>query len=202
MDTSLARPVNTLAELRKQLEKSDRRIQELEETASNIDAMTADLLQHPVQPIPQGAVLLHHLAEPPPGIPADSLYLRLGLVHRRLGLLVGTTAGRIDRFAPRLLDLGLSAMIGKGERSQEVVDAIARSGACYFAAVGYISTPGRKIPAKIETLFFKFSPRGGACARTCIHPRKWTPSPAAGPVTLPPWGAPGRSSPGASRRRR
>ena len=56
------------------------------------------------------------------------------------GMAVGacgpTTAGRMDRFAPRLLDLGLAAMIGKGERSQEVVDAIARSGACYFAAVG------------------------------------------------------------------
>lgn len=56
------------------------------------------------------------------------------------GMAVGacgpTTAGRMDRFAPRLLDLGLSAMIGKGERSREVVDAIARSGACYFAAVG------------------------------------------------------------------
>ena len=56
------------------------------------------------------------------------------------GMAVGacgpTTAGRMDRFAPRLLDLGMSAMIGKGERSQEVVDAIARSGACYFAAVG------------------------------------------------------------------
>ncbi len=56
------------------------------------------------------------------------------------GMAVGacgpTTAGRMDRFAPRMLDLGLSAMIGKGERSQEVVDAIARSGACYFAAVG------------------------------------------------------------------
>lgn len=56
------------------------------------------------------------------------------------GMAVGacgpTTAGRMDRFAPRLLDLGLSAMIGKGERSQAVVDAIVRNGACYFAAVG------------------------------------------------------------------
>ncbi|MDE6281807.1 MAG: fumarate hydratase C-terminal domain-containing protein, partial [Oscillospiraceae bacterium] len=47
-----------------------------------------------------------------------------------------TTAGRMDGFAPRLLDLGLSAMIGKGERSQPVIDAIVRNGACYFAAVG------------------------------------------------------------------
>jgi fumarate hydratase subunit beta len=56
------------------------------------------------------------------------------------GMAVGacgpTTAGRMDGFAPRLLDLGLSAMIGKGERSPEVVDAICRNGACYFAAVG------------------------------------------------------------------
>ena len=42
----------------------------------------------------------------------------------------------MDAFAPRLLDLGLGAMIGKGERSQEVADAIVRNRACYFAAVG------------------------------------------------------------------
>lgn len=56
------------------------------------------------------------------------------------GMAVGacgpTTAGRMDGFASRLLDLGLIAMIGKGERSQAVKDAIARNGACYFAAVG------------------------------------------------------------------
>ncbi len=56
------------------------------------------------------------------------------------GMAVGacgpTTAGRMDGFAPRLLDLGLTAMIGKGERNQAVVDAIVRNGACYFAAVG------------------------------------------------------------------
>lgn len=56
------------------------------------------------------------------------------------GLAVGscgpTTSGRMDPFAPRLLDLGLRGMIGKGERSPEVVDAIKRNGAVYFAAVG------------------------------------------------------------------
>lgn len=56
------------------------------------------------------------------------------------GMAVGacgpTTAGRMDSFAPRLLDLGLLAMIGKGGRSQEVKDAIVRNGAVYFAAVG------------------------------------------------------------------
>lgn len=56
------------------------------------------------------------------------------------GMAVGacgpTTAGRMDAFTPRLLDLGLCAMIGKGERDRAVVDAIVRNGACYFAAVG------------------------------------------------------------------
>jgi fumarate hydratase subunit beta len=42
----------------------------------------------------------------------------------------------MDPFAPRLLDLGLVAMIGKGERSQEVIDAIIRNQSAYFCAVG------------------------------------------------------------------
>ena len=47
-----------------------------------------------------------------------------------------TTASRMDKYAPRLLDLGLKGMIGKGKRSKEVADAIVRNGAVYFAAVG------------------------------------------------------------------
>ena len=47
-----------------------------------------------------------------------------------------TTSGRMDRFAPRLLDLGLAAMIGKGERNEAVCEAIKRNGAVYFCAVG------------------------------------------------------------------
>lgn len=56
------------------------------------------------------------------------------------GMAVGscgpTTSSRMDPYAPRLLDLGLTAMIGKGERSQAVVDAIVRNKAAYFCAVG------------------------------------------------------------------
>ncbi len=56
------------------------------------------------------------------------------------GMAVGscgpTTSGRMDPFAPRLLDLGLRAMIGKGDRSDSVVEAMARNGGVYFAAVG------------------------------------------------------------------
>ena len=47
-----------------------------------------------------------------------------------------TTSARMDAFAPRLLDLGLKGMVGKGERSDEVTEAIVRNKAVYFAAVG------------------------------------------------------------------
>lgn len=47
-----------------------------------------------------------------------------------------TTSARMDSFAPRLLDLGLNAIIGKGEMSDEVRKAIKRNGAVYFAAIG------------------------------------------------------------------
>ena len=55
-----------------------------------------------------------------------------------------TTSSRMDKFAPLLLDKGLLCMIGKGERSQAVVDAIKRNNALYLCAVGgagaYISS--------------------------------------------------------------
>ena len=47
-----------------------------------------------------------------------------------------TTSARMNSFAPRLLDLGLPGMIGKGEMSEEVRSAIRRNGAVYFAAIG------------------------------------------------------------------
>ena len=55
---------------------------------------------------------------------------------RPIGSAGPTTASRMDKYAPKLLDLGLGAMIGKGKRSQEVIDAIIRNKAVYFAAVG------------------------------------------------------------------
>lgn len=55
---------------------------------------------------------------------------------RPIGSAGPTTAGRMDKYAPVLLDLGGKAMIGKGKRSKEVIDAIVRNKAVYFAAVG------------------------------------------------------------------
>ena len=55
---------------------------------------------------------------------------------RPIGSAGPTTSGRMDPYAPTLLDLGLRGMIGKGKRTKEVKDAVVRNGAVYFAAVG------------------------------------------------------------------
>ena len=70
----------------------------------------------------------------------DQIIYYMGPSPAREGRPIGsagpTTASRMDKYAPRLLDLGEKAMIGKGKRSQAVIDAIVRNGAVYFAAVG------------------------------------------------------------------
>ena len=55
---------------------------------------------------------------------------------RPIGSAGPTTASRMDKYAPRLLDLGLKAMIGKGKRTKEVIEAVVRNQSVYFAAVG------------------------------------------------------------------
>ena len=55
---------------------------------------------------------------------------------RPIGSAGPTTASRMDKYTPQLLDMGLGAMIGKGKRSQAVLDAIVRNGCVYLAAVG------------------------------------------------------------------
>lgn len=55
---------------------------------------------------------------------------------RPIGSAGPTTASRMDKYTPQLLDLGLGGMVGKGRRSQAVIDAIVRNGSVYFAAVG------------------------------------------------------------------
>jgi fumarate hydratase subunit beta len=55
---------------------------------------------------------------------------------RPIGSAGPTTASRMDKYTPGLLDLGLFGMIGKGKRSPEVHEAMIRNGAVYFAAIG------------------------------------------------------------------
>ena len=70
----------------------------------------------------------------------DNVIYYLGPTPAREGQVIGsagpTTASRMDKYTPRLLDSGLSGMIGKGKRSKEVIDAIVRNKCVYFAAVG------------------------------------------------------------------
>lgn len=55
---------------------------------------------------------------------------------RVIGSAGPTTSGRMDAYAPRLMNEGLRGMIGKGERSQAVVESMKENGAVYFAATG------------------------------------------------------------------
>lgn len=55
---------------------------------------------------------------------------------RPIGSAGPTTASRMDKYTPALLDLGMGAMIAKGKRNQAVIDGIRKNGSVYFAAVG------------------------------------------------------------------
>ncbi len=75
------------------------------------------------------------------------------------GMVIGscgpTTSGRMDVYSPRLLDLGLVAMIGKGERNEAVCDAIIRNKAVYFCALGGAGALCAKQIKKCEEIAFK-----------------------------------------------
>ena len=74
---------------------------------------------------------------------------------RPIGSAGPTTASRMDKYAPRLLDLGLGGMIGKGKRSQAVQDAIVRNKAVYFAAVGGAGALLSKCIKKAELIAYE-----------------------------------------------
>ena len=74
---------------------------------------------------------------------------------RPIGSAGPTTATRMDKYAPRLLDLGQKAMIGKGRRSKEVIDSIVRNKAVYFAAVGGAGALLSKCIKKSETVCYE-----------------------------------------------
>ena len=73
---------------------------------------------------------------------------------RPIGSAGPTTASRMDKYAPRLLDLGLKGMIGKGKRSQAVKEAIIRNKAVYFAAVGGAGALLSKCIKKAEVIAY------------------------------------------------
>ena len=70
----------------------------------------------------------------------DQIIYYVGPTPAKPGNAIGsagpTTSGRMDAYTPRMLEEGLRGMIGKGYRSPEVVDAMKKHGAVYFAATG------------------------------------------------------------------
>ena len=70
----------------------------------------------------------------------DNIVYYLGPTPAKEGQVIGsagpTTSSRMDKYTPLLLENGLNGMIGKGKRNQEVIDAIVKNKAVYFAAVG------------------------------------------------------------------
>ena len=89
----------------------------------------------------------------------DSTIYYMGPSPAREGRPIGsagpTTATRMDKYAPTLLDMGQKAMIGKGKRSKEVADAIIRNKAVYFAAVGGAGALLSKCITKSEVVCYE-----------------------------------------------
>ena len=88
----------------------------------------------------------------------NNIIYYMGPTPAREGRVIGsagpTTASRMDKYAPRLLDLGLTGMIGKGRRKPEVTDSIVRNGAVFFAAVGGAGALLSKCIKKAEVIAY------------------------------------------------
>lgn len=89
----------------------------------------------------------------------DSVIYYAGPTGTKPGMVIGscgpTTSGRMDKYAPELLDMGMAAMIGKGERNQSVVDAIVRNKAVYFCAIGGAGALACKSIKSCEVIAFE-----------------------------------------------
>ena len=91
--------------------------------------------------------------EPLPVDLRDQIVYYVGPSPAKPGQAIGsagpTTSGRMDAYAPRLMEKGLSGMIGKGKRDAAVKEAVVRNGAVYLAALG---GAGALMAKSVETL--------------------------------------------------
>lgn len=75
------------------------------------------------------------------------------------GMVIGscgpTTSSRMDVYSPDFLDMGLAAMIGKGERSEAVCEAVCRNKAVYFCAVGGAGALAAKCITECDVIAFE-----------------------------------------------
>lgn len=101
--------------------------------------------------------LIENSGELPFALDGAAIYYA-GPTGTKEGMAIGscgpTTSGRMDLYTPLLLDMGLSAMIGKGERSASVVDAIKRNNAVYFCAIGGAGALACRCITKCEVIAF------------------------------------------------
>ena len=90
--------------------------------------------------------------------PKDATIYYVGPTPAKPGQVIGsagpTTASRMDKYAPTLLDLGLGGMIGKGKRSEEVIASMKKNTAVYFAAVGGAGALLSKCITKSEVIAY------------------------------------------------
>ena len=102
--------------------------------------------------------LLQQGKELPVDLRGEIIYY-VGPAPAKPGYVVGpagpTSSYRMDKYTPTLLDLGMKGMIGKGARSQEVIDAIVRNKAVYFAAIGGAAALIAKSIKKEELLCYE-----------------------------------------------
>ena len=89
----------------------------------------------------------------------DAVVYYLGPSPATEGAIIGsagpTTSGRMDSYTPKLLDLGLKGMIGKGRRDSSVIDSIKKNKAVYFAAVGGAGALLSKCIKKVEIIAYE-----------------------------------------------
>ena len=89
-----------------------------------VDASGTELYEKGIVPIDLNGNVIYYLG-PTPAKPGQVI-----------GSAGPTTSSRMDKYTPLILSKGLCGMIGKGKRSQAVIDAIVRNGSVYFAAIG------------------------------------------------------------------
>ena len=102
--------------------------------------------------------LLQHGKSLPVDLDGQTIYY-VGAAPAKPGYAVGpcgpTSSYRMDKYTPSLLDLGLKVMIGKGRRSDEVIDSIKKNGAVYLAAIGGAAALIAKSITKAELICYE-----------------------------------------------
>ena len=88
----------------------------------------------------------------------DQIIYYMGPCPAKPGQIIGscgpTTSGRMDSYTPQLLDLGMTGMIGKGERTAQVYASMRKNGAVYFGAIGGAGALIAKSIEKVEVIAY------------------------------------------------